>query len=100
MQSFATFSSRWDKYVSAIATFELEGEKRNESLSAVRNYVVEHAAAVRDARSSGGKLSVSTSSELKSKLDKSLSKLLTAEQYADWQKTSAFQKSGGGKKTK
>ena len=99
-QSFATFSSRWDKYVSAIAKFELEGEKRNEALSVVRNYIVEHAAAVREARSTGGKLSVSTSSELKSKLDKSLLKLLTAEQLADWQKASAFQKSGGGKKTK
>ncbi len=90
VRSLGTFSSRWDLYVNVLATFKLNDGKQTEALNLVNKYIVDHGAAVREARSSGGRLTRNRSSELKKKLDDGLAQLLTAEQLSDWNKASAF----------
>ncbi len=79
-----SFSSRWDSYQKALLDLNLEKEQLAVASSSLTNYIKVYLKARKIAADAGDRFSGRTATELKSNLDKALSKSLDENQMQKW----------------
>ena len=99
MPSLGSFNRQWDRFVDALASFELGDEKQHEALNLIKVYVVDSERARSLAMLSGDFQSIRSSNQaLKETLDGQLAKILSEDQLAKWKEATASRggRFGGG----
>ncbi|MFC1746939.1 hypothetical protein ACFLZR_01225 [Candidatus Neomarinimicrobiota bacterium] len=92
-----TFSTQWDNYVNVIRGFNLSQEKLDQVLPLIQKYVVDVTAAQAQAMQNQNFQSIlSINQNEKSKLDASLSTILTVSQLIAWNTQTQIRTGGGG----
>ena len=98
MPSLGSFNRQWDRFVDALAGYELDDEKQHEALAFVKVYVVDSEKARSLAMMSGDFQSIrSSNQELKETLDGQLAKILSEDHLTKWKAATASRGGRGGR---
>lgn len=98
MASLGTFNRQWDQMADAIAGFGLEGAKQQEALNAIEDFVIAQGKIRPGAGAGGGDREAvrSAMQESRQKLNETLKKALSAEQFAKFEETTRGGRGPGG----